>query len=140
MDYGLLKFFHILGAVLMGGGLIGVWMSDLRSRQLHELKSFSGRPGRCAEVFERNPRLLDGCVAHSAALYVDVQPERLKGKRVGLRRRSCQFAARVSSRPGLQRQTKVYVAGVRQRLRPIHRADKFRDGAARLRLECRQHL
>jgi hypothetical protein len=25
----------------MGGGLIGVWMSDLRSRQLHELKSFS---------------------------------------------------------------------------------------------------
>ena len=41
MDYGLLKFFHILGAVLMGGGLIGVWMSDLRSRQLHELKSFS---------------------------------------------------------------------------------------------------
>ena len=41
MDYGLLKFFHILGAVLMGGGLIGVWMSDLRSRQLYELKSFS---------------------------------------------------------------------------------------------------
>jgi hypothetical protein len=41
MDYGLLKFFHILGAVLMGGGLIGVWMADLRSRQLHELKSFS---------------------------------------------------------------------------------------------------
>jgi uncharacterized membrane protein len=41
MDYGLLKFFHILGAVLMGGGLIGVWMSDLRSRQLRELQSFS---------------------------------------------------------------------------------------------------
>src|SRR5215471_19906377 len=41
MDHGLLKFFHILGAVLMGGGLIGVWMSDLRSRQLRELKSFS---------------------------------------------------------------------------------------------------
>ena len=30
MEYGLLKFFH-LGAVLMGGGLIGVWMADLRS-------------------------------------------------------------------------------------------------------------
>ena len=41
MDYGLLKFFHILGAVVMGGGLIGVWMSDLRSRQLRELKPFS---------------------------------------------------------------------------------------------------
>ncbi len=41
MEYGLLKFFHLLGAVLMGGGLIDVWMADLRSRQLHELKPFS---------------------------------------------------------------------------------------------------
>ena len=41
MEYSLLKFLHILGAVIIGGGLIGVWMADLRSRQLHELKSFS---------------------------------------------------------------------------------------------------
>jgi uncharacterized membrane protein len=41
MEYSLLKFFHILGAVIIGGGLIGVWMADLRSRQLRELKSFS---------------------------------------------------------------------------------------------------
>ena len=41
MEYGLLKFFHLVGAVLMGGGLIGVWMADLRSRQLHELKPSS---------------------------------------------------------------------------------------------------
>jgi Predicted integral membrane protein (DUF2269) len=41
MEYSLLKFFHLIGAVLMGGGLIGVWMADLRSRQLHELKPFS---------------------------------------------------------------------------------------------------
>ncbi|MBR1279849.1 DUF2269 family protein [Bradyrhizobium sp. AUGA SZCCT0283] len=41
MEYSLLKFFHRVGAVLMGGGLIGVWMADLRSRQLHELKPFS---------------------------------------------------------------------------------------------------
>ena len=41
MEYSLPKFFHILGAVLIGGGLIGVWMSDLRSRQLHELAAFS---------------------------------------------------------------------------------------------------
>src|SRR5262249_12808001 len=41
MEYSLLKFFHILGAVIMGGGLIGVWMADLRSRQLRELKPFS---------------------------------------------------------------------------------------------------
>jgi uncharacterized membrane protein len=41
MEYSLLKFFHILGAVLIGAGLIGVWMADLRSRQLRELAPFS---------------------------------------------------------------------------------------------------
>jgi uncharacterized membrane protein len=41
VEYSLLKFFHILGAVVIGGGLIGVWMADLRSRQLRELKPFS---------------------------------------------------------------------------------------------------
>jgi uncharacterized membrane protein len=41
MEYSLLKFFHIVGVVLIGGGLIGVWMADLRSRQLDELKPFS---------------------------------------------------------------------------------------------------
>ena len=41
MEYSLLRFFHVLGAVLIGSGLIGVWMADLRSRQLHELKPFS---------------------------------------------------------------------------------------------------
>jgi hypothetical protein len=34
MSYTLLKFAHTLGAILMGAGLIGVWLSDLRSRQL----------------------------------------------------------------------------------------------------------
>jgi uncharacterized membrane protein len=41
MEYSLLKFFHILGAVLIGAGLIGVRMADLRSRQLRELAPFS---------------------------------------------------------------------------------------------------
>lgn len=41
MEYGLLRFFHVLGAVLIGAGLIGVWLADLRSRQLSELKPFS---------------------------------------------------------------------------------------------------
>jgi uncharacterized membrane protein len=41
MDYALLKFFHITGAVLIGSGLIGVWMADLRSRQLRDLVGFS---------------------------------------------------------------------------------------------------
>ena len=41
MTYNLLKFVHVLGAVLMGAGLVGVWMADLRSRQLRELARFS---------------------------------------------------------------------------------------------------
>ena len=41
MEYSLLKFLHILGAVLMGAGLIGVWLADLRSRQHRELIRFS---------------------------------------------------------------------------------------------------
>lgn len=41
MTYALLKFAHVLGAILIGAGLIGVWVSDLRSRQLHELPQFS---------------------------------------------------------------------------------------------------
>lgn len=36
MTYPLLKFIHIIGLVLIGGGLIGVWVSDLRSRQMRE--------------------------------------------------------------------------------------------------------
>lgn len=41
MEYSLLKYFHVLGAIVIGSGLIGVWMADLRSRQLYELKPFS---------------------------------------------------------------------------------------------------
>ncbi len=41
MEYSLLKFLHILGAVLIGAGLIGVWMADLRSRQLRDLAPFA---------------------------------------------------------------------------------------------------
>ncbi len=32
MDYSILKYLHVLGAVLMGAGLVGVWLADLRSR------------------------------------------------------------------------------------------------------------
>ncbi|MDO9470089.1 MAG: DUF2269 domain-containing protein [Nitrosomonas sp.] len=41
MIYELLKLAHIIGAVLIGAGLIGVWLSDLRSRQSRELVRFS---------------------------------------------------------------------------------------------------
>ncbi|AEJ00986.1 hypothetical protein Nit79A3_1132 [Nitrosomonas sp. Is79A3] len=41
MTYELLKLAHIIGVVLIGSGLIGVWLSDLRSRQSRELVRFS---------------------------------------------------------------------------------------------------
>lgn len=41
MSYTLLNFFHIIGLVLLGGGLIGVWLSDLRSRQAGEAAIFA---------------------------------------------------------------------------------------------------
>ncbi len=41
MAYNLLKLFHIIGLVLMGAGLIGVWINDLRSRQATDLIVFS---------------------------------------------------------------------------------------------------
>jgi uncharacterized membrane protein len=41
LEYLILKYLHILGAVLMGAGLIGVWLADLRSRQERDLVRFS---------------------------------------------------------------------------------------------------
>jgi uncharacterized membrane protein len=61
VEYGLLKFLHILGAVVIGGGLIGVWMADLRSRQLRELKPF-------AEAVRNIAVFYDGLVVPGAVL------------------------------------------------------------------------
>lgn len=41
MTYDVLKLTHIIGAILIGAGLIGVWVSDMRSRQLRDLSPFS---------------------------------------------------------------------------------------------------
>lgn len=41
MTYNLLKLVHILGAVVMGAGLVAVWMADLRSRQVRDLSAFA---------------------------------------------------------------------------------------------------
>jgi uncharacterized membrane protein len=41
MTYSLLRFAHLVGLTLMGGGLIGVWMSDLRSRKVRNLTLFA---------------------------------------------------------------------------------------------------
>lgn len=61
MDYSLLKLAHILGLTLIAGGLIGVFMSDLRSRQLRELHSF-------AEAVRSIAVFYDGLVVPGALL------------------------------------------------------------------------
>jgi len=61
MEYSVLRFLHVLGAVLMGGGLIGVWMADLRSRQLRELPGF-------AEAVRNIAVFYDGIVVPGALL------------------------------------------------------------------------
>ncbi len=40
MTYGLLRYGHLIGLTLMGAGLIGVWISDLRSRKVRDLAVF----------------------------------------------------------------------------------------------------
>ena len=61
MTYNLLKFGHILGAILMGAGLVGVWMADLRSRQLRDLVQF-------AEAVRNIAVFYDGLVVPGALL------------------------------------------------------------------------
>ena len=41
MSYSHLNLLHMIGAVIMGAGLIGVWLSDLRGRQVSDLTRFS---------------------------------------------------------------------------------------------------
>ncbi len=59
MEYSILKYLHVLGAVLMGAGLVGVWLADLRSRQHRDLIRFS-EAVRYIAVF------YDGVVFYSA--------------------------------------------------------------------------
>lgn len=61
MEYDLLKLAHVLGAVLIGAGLIGVWVSDLRSRELAELRPF-------AEAVRNIAVFYDGLVVPGALL------------------------------------------------------------------------
>jgi uncharacterized membrane protein len=61
MTYTLLRLAHVLGAILIGAGLIGVWMSDLRARQLRELAPF-------AEAVRNIAVFYDGVVVPGALL------------------------------------------------------------------------
>lgn len=61
MDYQLLNLLHVIGAILIGAGLIGVWMADIRSRQVHDLRSF-------AEAVRNIAVFYDGIVVPGAIL------------------------------------------------------------------------
>jgi uncharacterized membrane protein len=39
--YSLLRYVHLIGLMLLGAGLIGVWISDLRSRKVRDLGLFA---------------------------------------------------------------------------------------------------
>jgi uncharacterized membrane protein len=61
MTYELLKFTHLVGLALISGGLIGVWICDLRSRQLADLTLF-------AEAVRNIAVFYDGVVVPGALL------------------------------------------------------------------------
>jgi len=63
VTYEILRLLHIIGAILIGAGLIGVWLSDLRSRQVPDLARF-GEAVRNVRVF------YDGLVFPGALLLV----------------------------------------------------------------------
>ena len=61
MTYSLLRFAHVIGLMLMGAGLIGVWVSDLRSRQARDLIRF-------AEAVRNIAVFYDGVVVPGAVI------------------------------------------------------------------------
>jgi uncharacterized membrane protein len=61
MTHQLLRFAHMAGLALLAGGLIGVFVSDLRSRQLRDLRLF-------AEAVRNIAVFYDGVVVPGALL------------------------------------------------------------------------
>jgi hypothetical protein len=59
--YSLLRFAHLVGLTRMGAGLIGVWISELRSRKVHDLALF-------AEAVRSIAVFYDGLVVPSAVI------------------------------------------------------------------------
>jgi uncharacterized membrane protein len=61
MIYSIMRYAHLVGLILIGAGLIGVWMSDLRSRKVRDLALF-GEAVRNIGVF------YDGIVVPGAVI------------------------------------------------------------------------
>jgi hypothetical protein len=67
VTYQILRLLHIIGAMLMGAGLIGVWLSDLRARQVWDLPRFG-------EAIRNIALFYDGLVGPGALLLVGSGP------------------------------------------------------------------
>jgi hypothetical protein len=52
MTYLILRYVHLLGLTLMGAGLIGVWYTDLRSRQVRDLVVFADAVRQIAVFYD----------------------------------------------------------------------------------------
>jgi uncharacterized membrane protein len=63
MTYSVLRFLHLVGLMLIGAGLIGVWISDLRSRKVHDLVLF-------AEAVRNIAVFYDGVVVPGALILI----------------------------------------------------------------------
>jgi uncharacterized membrane protein len=61
MTYSILRFTHLAGLMLIGAGLIGVWISDLRSRNVRDLTLF-------AEAVRNIAVFYDGVVVPDAVI------------------------------------------------------------------------
>lgn len=61
MTYSLLRYVHLIGLMLLGAGLIGVWISDLRSRNVRDLRLF-------AEAVRNIAVFYDGVVVPGAVI------------------------------------------------------------------------
>ncbi len=61
MTYSLLRFAHLIGVMLMGAGLIGVWISDLRARKVRDLALY-------AEAIRNIAVFYDGVVVPGALI------------------------------------------------------------------------
>ena len=61
MPYSLLLFAHLIGLMLLGAGLIGVWISDLRSRKVRD-------HGLLAEAVRNIAVFYDGVVVPGAII------------------------------------------------------------------------
>ena len=68
MTYSLLRFAHLVGMILIGAGLIRVWISDLRARQVRDLALF-GESVRSIAVF------YDGVVVMALSYCSSVEPD-----------------------------------------------------------------